>query len=56
MTKVEEAPATENREKEDGNNKAVISYTCHTLRFNEVLYKTFDAICQQETLPSFDKR
>jgi len=38
--KAEEALAIEHREKEDGNNKAIISYTYHTLHFNEVLYKT----------------
>ncbi len=40
VTKVEETLAIEHREKEDGNNKAGISYIYHTLRFNEVLYKT----------------
>jgi hypothetical protein len=40
VTKAKKAPIVEHREKEDGNNKAVISYTYHTLRFNEVLYKT----------------
>jgi len=38
--KAKEAPVTEHREEEEGNNKAIISYTYHTLRFNEVLYKT----------------
>jgi hypothetical protein len=32
--------ATKHREEEEGNNKAIISYTYHTLCFNEVLYKT----------------
>jgi hypothetical protein len=40
VTKVEETLAIEHREKDDGNNKAGISYIYHTLRFNEVLYKT----------------
>jgi hypothetical protein len=38
--KAEKAQAIEHKEKEDGNNKAVISYTYHTLRLNEVFYKT----------------
>jgi len=40
VMKAKEAPVTEHREEEEGNNKAIISYTYHTLRFNEVLYKT----------------
>jgi len=40
VTKAEEAPTIEHKEKEDGNNKVVISYNYHTLRINEVLYKT----------------
>jgi hypothetical protein len=33
VTKVEEALAVECREKEERNNKVVISYTYHTLNF-----------------------
>ncbi len=40
VTKVEETVATECKEEEEGNNKVIISYTYHTLSFNEVLYKT----------------
>jgi hypothetical protein len=40
VTKVEKTLATKHREEEEGNNKAIISYTYHTLCFNEVLYKT----------------
>jgi hypothetical protein len=40
VTKAKKAPNAEHREKEEGNNKAIISYTYHTLRSNEVLYKT----------------
>jgi hypothetical protein len=40
LTKTEKVLTIKHREKEDGNNKVVISYTYHTLRFNEVLYKT----------------
>jgi hypothetical protein len=40
LTKTEKVPTVKHREKEDGNNKVVISYTYHTLCFNEVLYKT----------------
>jgi len=40
VTKVEKTLATKHREEEEGNNEAIISYTYHTLCFNEVLYKT----------------
>jgi len=40
VTKVEKTLATKHREEEEQNNKAIISYTYHTLHFNEVLYKT----------------
>jgi hypothetical protein len=40
VTKAEEAFAAKCKEEEEGNNKVVISYTYHTLSFNEVLYKT----------------
>jgi len=40
VIKAKEALAAKCMEEEEGNNKVVISYTYHTLSFNEVLYKT----------------
>jgi hypothetical protein len=40
VTKTKEVLAAKCREEEEGNNKVIISYTHHTLHFNEVLYKT----------------
>jgi len=40
VTKAEEVLTAKCKEKEEGNNKVVISYTYHTLSSIEVLYKT----------------
>jgi len=40
VTKEKKTLITKHKEEEEGNNKAIISYTYHTLHFNEALYKT----------------